>query len=406
MSITSSDIKKIMELKKQGFTAEEIAAMYSITPRRVYQILHTKQVKKRGRPPTELDPAVISKIVSLRMRGFSISKIQRTLEEEGISLSRYLVWKVIKAHLNCNTKEECRIKYEMKRRINYISRKFRILYIDLLRTKLKNRKVTLLLIMDVTDCKVLELTPISDITLKAIISRLEGKYLKTFNPETLFLTIYPIPPLAPTKTKRNKLVKFLEKNGVRYIWATGTLGKDIKECRSKLSRKVFKQLNEESRNKTLGEILEYGKRIISEECKKLLHEDENIPRGENMRLQVFDRLRVLLNGKKEPEGIQNNIENLMKRYMFKRVLYATSEGLPILGTFEETDLLAARVPELLKMLNNVEPSPIYIIKISNSHMFFIVNITPEVILFAEGMKELSQNEIQRLIEDTKSYLGL
>ncbi|WP_297520753.1 hypothetical protein [Thermococcus sp.] len=50
MVVTNPDIKRIHELKKQGLTVEEIAALYSITPRRVYQILNVHRVKKGAGP--------------------------------------------------------------------------------------------------------------------------------------------------------------------------------------------------------------------------------------------------------------------------------------------------------------------------------------------------------------------
>ena len=404
MVITNPDIKRILELKKQGVTVEEIAAIYSITPRRVYQILKTQKIKKRGRPPKELDPAVVSKIITLRKEGFSISRIQKILDEEGISLSQYLVWKVIKKHLNCRSRGECRIKYEMRRRINYLSRRFHIIYLDILKARVNNERLTLLLVMDVKNCRVLELIHVPGITLNQIISKLESKYFKTLNPQSVFLVIYPIPPIAPTRTDKNKLVKFLKRKGVRYIWAEGMIGKDVSECRNRLSRKVFKHLNEEAGHKTLKELLDIGKDIIETECRRLLFEDVS---GESMRLQVFDRLKMLLGGNKSSEDIKDNIEGLMRRYKFEKVLYTTSEGLPILGTFEDNDLLAARVPELLKALNRLEPSQTYTIKTADgSSMFFIVEITPEVLLFAKGARELSTNEIQWLIEDVKSQLGI
>ncbi len=404
MVITNSDIKKIRELKKQGLTVEEIAAMYSVTPRRIYQILKAQKAKKRGRPPKEVDPQVISKIIILRKEGFSVSKIQKILNEDGNHISQYLVWKIIKKHLNCKSREECRIKYEMKQRINYIIRGFHIVYLDILKAKINDERLTLFLVVDVNNCRVLELTQVPAITLDWVISKLESEYFKTLDPQNLFIVIYPVPPMSPTRTDENKLVRFLKRKGIRHIWAEGMIGKDVSECRSRLSRKVFKHLNEEAGHKTLGELLEIGKEIIENECKELLSGDAS---GESMRLQVFDKLKMLLNGKRGSEDIQNDIEGLMKKYRFEKVLYTTSEGLPILGTFEDNDMLAARVPELLKVLNQLEPSPIYTIKTADgSDVYSIVEITPEVFLFAKGTRELSPSEVQQLIKDVRSQLGL
>lgn len=406
MVITNSDVKRILELKKQGVTVEEIAAIYSITPRRVYQILKTQKIKKRGRPPKEVDSRVVSRVITLRKEGFSISNIQKILNKEGISLSQYMIWKIIKEHLNCKSRGECRLKYEMRRRINYISRRFHIVYLDILKAKINDERLTLFLVVDVNNCRVLELTQAPAITLDWVISKLKSEYFKTLDLRSLFIVIYPVPPMAPTRTDRNKLIKFLKRKGVRYIWAEGLIGKDVSECRNRLSRKVFKHLNEEAGHKTLKELLDIGKNIIETECRRLLFLFED-GSGESMRLQVFDKLKMLLNGKKGSEDIQNDIEGLMKKYRFEKVLYTTSEGLPILGTFEDNDLLAAQVPELLKALNRLEPSPTYTIKTADgSGMFFIVEITPEVLLFAKGARELSSNEIQWLIEDVKSNLGI
>ncbi len=347
---------------------------------------------------------MVSKIITLRKEGFSISRIQKILNEEGIHISQYLVWKVIKKHLNCSRKEECRIKYEMRRRINYISRRFHIIYLDILKARVNNERLSLFLVMDVNNCRVLELTHAPGTTLNQIISKLEDKYFKMLDPWSLFIVIYPIPPMAPTRTDENKLVKFLERKGVRYIWAEGMIGKDVRECRNRLSRKVFKHLNGEAEHKTLGELLELGKEIIENECKELLSGDAS---GESMRLQMFDRLKMLLNGKKDSKSIKNDIKGLMEKYKFEKVLYTTSEGLPILGTFEDNDLLAARVPELLKALNQLEPSSSYTIKAADgSSVYSLVEITPEVLLFAKGTRELHPTEVQRLVEDAKSQLGL
>ncbi len=95
----------------------------------------------------------------------------------------------------------------------------------------------------------------------------------------------------------------------------------------------------------------------------------------------------------------------MKGYGFKKYLYATSEGLPVMGNFEGYEELSAKAPELFKALSELEPANKYTI-LGEKGDYLLVKVTPDVLLLAETSKKLSATEIEELIERTKKELGL
>ena len=108
---------------------------------------------------------------------------------------------------------------------------------------------------------------------------------------------------------------------------------------------------------------------------------------------------------KTEEEIKGFEDLLMKKYGFRRYLYATSEGLPIMGNFEGYEELSAKTPELFKALKDLEHSDKYFITGTTSG-YLLLRVSPEVILLAEAPKEPSPSEIQELIEKTREELGI
>ncbi|WP_297464156.1 hypothetical protein [Thermococcus sp.] len=121
-------------------------------------------------------------------------------------------------------------------------------------------------------------------------------------------------------------------------------------------------------------------------------------------MKVLTRIRSFLRAKSSEE-IQDFEDFLLKRYGFDRYLYATSEGLPIMGNFSGYETLSAKVPEMFKILSDLEESDTYIVR-GKGRIHLLIRITPEVLLLAETRKEPSPPEINELIARTREELGL
>jgi hypothetical protein len=108
---------------------------------------------------------------------------------------------------------------------------------------------------------------------------------------------------------------------------------------------------------------------------------------------------------KETHEIQDFTKKLEAKYGFSRYLYATSEGLPIMGDFENYEELSAKIPELLKFLSVLIDQNSYLIK-TGEKLYTLVKISPEIIFLGESSKELSSEELQELRRDTLKEFGL
>lgn len=108
---------------------------------------------------------------------------------------------------------------------------------------------------------------------------------------------------------------------------------------------------------------------------------------------------------KNAEDVKRFEDILVKRYGFKRYLFATSEGLPIMGNFNGYEELSAKAPELFKVLSELELADKYMI-IGDSRIFLLLKITSEVLLLAEVSRALSSAEAEKLVKETKEELGL
>ncbi|WP_297064521.1 hypothetical protein [Thermococcus sp.] len=105
------------------------------------------------------------------------------------------------------------------------------------------------------------------------------------------------------------------------------------------------------------------------------------------------------------EEIKSFEDVLVKRYGFKKYLYTTSEGLPVMGNFEGYEELSAKAPELFKALSGLESANKYWIS-GEKGSYLLIKITPDVLLLAETSKKLSVDEIDELVKRTKKELGL
>jgi len=105
------------------------------------------------------------------------------------------------------------------------------------------------------------------------------------------------------------------------------------------------------------------------------------------------------------EQVQNFEDFLVREYGIKKYLYATSEGLPIMGNFNGYEELSAKSPEFFKILSELDPSREYTI-ITNKKIYLLLRVTSEVILLAELSRVLSSAEINTLIQKTRDELKI
>ncbi|WP_456420740.1 hypothetical protein [Thermococcus sp.] len=119
---------------------------------------------------------------------------------------------------------------------------------------------------------------------------------------------------------------------------------------------------------------------------------------------VIEKIRNLLRSKTEAE-IQSFEDELRSRFGFEEFLYATVEGLPITGTFSSYEELSAKVPEVVKILSELEPSGNYTI-IAGEKVYTLLKISSEVLMLARGEKILTADEIQELITRSRAELGI
>ena len=119
---------------------------------------------------------------------------------------------------------------------------------------------------------------------------------------------------------------------------------------------------------------------------------------------ILDKIRSFLKTKSEAE-IQNFKDELIKEYDFREFLLVTIEGLPIMGTFHNSEELSAKVPEFLKFVSDFEDSTYYILSTGNS-TYILVRISEDVLLFAKGERLLRYHEVQELKRKTKNELGI
>ncbi len=119
---------------------------------------------------------------------------------------------------------------------------------------------------------------------------------------------------------------------------------------------------------------------------------------------MLNRIKRFLKTKTTAE-IKSFEDELAHKYGLKRYLYATSEGLPIMGNFDGYEELSAKAPELFKALSELEQSDVYTV-LGKTTAYLLVRVTPEVILLAETSKRLTSMEVQDLIKRTKEELGI
>ncbi|WP_457741378.1 hypothetical protein [Thermococcus sp.] len=119
---------------------------------------------------------------------------------------------------------------------------------------------------------------------------------------------------------------------------------------------------------------------------------------------IIDRIKSLL-GSKTEEEIRDFRELLKKKFGFEEFLYATTEGLPIMGTFPDYEEFSAKVPEILKSISELKSSNFYSI-VAGEYVYTLVQISSEVLMLARGFEILGEEDIQELVDKSRKELGI
>jgi len=119
-------------------------------------------------------------------------------------------------------------------------------------------------------------------------------------------------------------------------------------------------------------------------------------------MEFLRRIRNLLASKLQDEG---GLERKLRERGFEEFLYATAEGLPIGGTFEDVEELSARLPELFKSLASVTQSDDHIL-LTPTAVYVLIKVTEDVVMLAKGRRVPGWDDIEELKRLTRRELKL
>ena len=223
MKLKKSDISKILEFRRRGTSIDEIAKIFGVSKRRIQQILKDPKLGEPGRKKIKVPQEIGELVIRLRKEGYTIDEIQQRLSSEGYKLSRYMVWKILKEHRIKIFRE---ILNEFTGLCSSVNSVF---FIGVSPTILceDKRKLKILIVCNVRECKVVYCGAFEKLTLKDIISVFDSIVLKDQKPDLVVL--FPTPPLVPTRDSGNKLVNHLKNLGISYIWFPEQLKDKCKE---------------------------------------------------------------------------------------------------------------------------------------------------------------------------------
>ncbi|WP_297481390.1 helix-turn-helix domain-containing protein [Thermococcus sp.] len=227
MKLKQSDINKIIELRRRGLKIREIAEIFEVSPRRIQQILRNPELKTPGRRHRKLPVWIRDRIVQLNEQGYSINKIYIVLKSEGISISKYKIWKTIQEYKSIKTEKT---REEFRQIIKTHSPAVQICIIN----GGKNSVSKLLLIIKIPDCKVLYCRVFEKLKLRDIIQVFDSEVIKSFKPKLVVLT--PVPPLVPTRGSSNRLTRHLNNLQIPFVW----IPKSLKEVYKSYEREIKK----------------------------------------------------------------------------------------------------------------------------------------------------------------------
>ncbi|NJE55096.1 hypothetical protein E3E28_07745 [Thermococcus sp. 21S9] len=202
---------------------------------------------KRGRKRIELSDEIKHKILTLKKRQLTIKEITETLREEGISVSEYQVWKVLKLS------ELDRFYEEFLDVVTSFEKVLAVLIIKV------DTRFKLLTLIDVAEFAVLDADILERVTLRDVISMLE-RFKDELTCGTV-LYLVRIPPMVPTRCSENKLTKYLTHRGVEYRWLDGRFSRYTQRC-------IMKKLGSSPCGQSREELLKCAVQMVSEKLFK------------------------------------------------------------------------------------------------------------------------------------------
>ncbi len=217
MKLNEEKVLEIIILRRLFKTPiRELAKMYGVSPRRIQQVLSNPIIRKPGRRRKRVPLRVKREILILRNKGLSIDRIHERLKREGLPISKYKVWQVIKEQEDTRSRETERKTTEETARgcgahwQGYDIGENPSLYLDVLYVP-GGRKYRVLVVLNPLDLKVIH-AEIDRITLRRVL-----EVLSTLDLEGRYVLIGRVPPLVPTRGS-NRLVRYLRRRCVEYRW--------------------------------------------------------------------------------------------------------------------------------------------------------------------------------------------
>ncbi|MDI9642355.1 MAG: hypothetical protein QXQ38_03150 [Archaeoglobaceae archaeon] len=108
-----------------------------------------------------------------------------------------------------------------------------------------------------------------------------------------------------------------------------------------------------------------------------------------------------------PEKMPSNLDELLKyisgKYMLSEVTLLTPDGLPIASNSSTPDEDTANAPEFIKVANQLLNSD-RIVLAGGDNRVVVLQINPDVILYAKIARELSRPELEKLKSEVNMSL--
>ena len=269
MKLDKNQVNEILHLWENGVSTMEIAERFGITPRRVLQIIKDPHLKKPGRKREELAGDIKKKILRLREEGYTISRIQEHLKKEGIKVSRYKIWRTINEYKEA---EFMRIVEEFNVLCN---RNVPVVFIGVSPRIEKGRRI--LLICNISECKVLYCCVLDNPKLKDIIEIFDSFVLSVLRPQLVM--IFPVSPLVPTNGFENRFIRHLNNLGIDYLWVPNEIKKRCWENFTMI-KKLFRETGNCPEN-IITDIEGLCKKILEARRHGYNGEDKKIPENKN-----------------------------------------------------------------------------------------------------------------------------
>ncbi|NJE03392.1 hypothetical protein [Thermococcus sp. MV11] len=200
--------------------------------RRILQVLKTKQINTPGRKREELSPETVQLILDLKRQGYTIEEIQNYLSGVNINVSKYKVWSTLREQKTRKLSGE----------INKMFKKWdSIIAVILLHPKAGTRRLKLLLILDIRNCKILLWVLTESLRLRNVIELLDS-VLESNMRNRIHVVISRTPPLVPTRGHENKLTRHLKKLRITYHWITS---EDLVRIQKRITKRLSRNMEPE-----------------------------------------------------------------------------------------------------------------------------------------------------------------